>query len=190
MVEQSLALFAEGLALFVDLGDRRMVALALEGVAGLAGRGGNGQRAARLFGAASAVQEASGLPVEPAYRDAHQRDVDAARAALGEAPSPRLGMRGRAATRAGIAEATALPRCTLAQRRSRGSPDKATAFVLTSRELDVLRLIADGRTDKEIGAALFISHRTVMNHVAHILAKLDVPSRAAAAREAARRDLL
>src|SRR5215208_2422425 len=72
--EQALALFGEGLALFVELGDRRMVALALEGIAGLAGRW-QPERAARLFGAASAVQEASGLPVEPTYRAAHERGV-------------------------------------------------------------------------------------------------------------------
>jgi DNA-binding NarL/FixJ family response regulator len=70
------------------------------------------------------------------------------------------------------------------------SPAKATSFDLTPRELDVLRLLADGRTDKEIGAMLFISHRTAMNHVARILAKLDVPSRAVAAREATRHGLL
>jgi predicted ATPase/DNA-binding CsgD family transcriptional regulator len=189
--EQALALFADGLSRFAALGDRRMVALALEGVAGLAGRWHEAERAARLFGAAAAVQEASGLPVEPAFRDAHHRDVAAVRAALGEDAFT-------AAWKAGtmlpldeaIADASTVAELNPRERARAGSPAKATPYGLTPRELDVLGLLADGRTDKEIGAALFISHRTAMNHVARILAKLDVPSRAVAAREAARRGLL
>jgi DNA-binding CsgD family transcriptional regulator len=52
---------------------------------------------------------------------------------------------------------------------------------LTVRELDVLRLIAAGQTNKEIGAALVISEHTVARHVQNMLAKLDCPSRAALA---------
>jgi DNA-binding NarL/FixJ family response regulator len=59
----------------------------------------------------------------------------------------------------------------------------------TPRELDVLRLVADGRSDREIGESLFISHRTVATHVASILAKLDLPSRTAAAAYAIRHGL-
>jgi DNA-binding NarL/FixJ family response regulator len=51
---------------------------------------------------------------------------------------------------------------------------------LTDRELAVLRLLADGLTNPEIGKALFISHRTVDNHVSHILRKLGVATRSAA----------
>jgi ATP/maltotriose-dependent transcriptional regulator MalT len=59
--------------------------------------------------------------------------------------------------------------------------DVAAARGLSPRELDVLRLLIDGRSDREIAAALFISHRTVMTHVANILNKLGVSSRTAAA---------
>lgn len=52
--------------------------------------------------------------------------------------------------------------------------------VLTPRELEVLRLVAAGATNRAIGEALFISERTVERHVSHILAKLGVPTRAAA----------
>ena len=48
---------------------------------------------------------------------------------------------------------------------------------LTPRELDVLSLLAEGRTNKEVAAALFISHKTASVHVSHILAKLGVRSR-------------
>jgi DNA-binding CsgD family transcriptional regulator len=62
-------------------------------------------------------------------------------------------------------------------------------YGLTARELDVLRLVAAGLTDREIAERLFISPRTAMNHVGNILAKLDVNSRAAAAAISAREGL-
>ena len=51
---------------------------------------------------------------------------------------------------------------------------------LTARELEVLRLVAAGQSNREIAGALFISERTVDRHVSNILAKLDVSSRSAA----------
>lgn len=51
---------------------------------------------------------------------------------------------------------------------------------LTERELDVLRLLAQGKTNRVIGAELFISEKTVASHVSHIFTKLGVASRAAA----------
>jgi DNA-binding NarL/FixJ family response regulator len=52
---------------------------------------------------------------------------------------------------------------------------------LTPREREVLRLLAAGRSNREIGEALFVSPRTVQTHVTHLLAKLGLPSRTAAA---------
>ncbi|HEV2127642.1 MAG TPA: helix-turn-helix transcriptional regulator, partial [Thermomicrobiales bacterium] len=63
-------------------------------------------------------------------------------------------------------------------------------YGLTARERDVLRLIMEGLTDHEIAEALYISHRTVSTHVGHILAKLDVRTRTAAAAFAARDKLV
>jgi DNA-binding NarL/FixJ family response regulator len=56
--------------------------------------------------------------------------------------------------------------------------------------LDVLRLLVEGRSDKEIAAALFIGPRTVQTHVANVFAKLGVNARAEAAAVAVRRDLV
>jgi DNA-binding NarL/FixJ family response regulator len=53
---------------------------------------------------------------------------------------------------------------------------------LTSRELDVLRLVADGRRDKEIAEILTISSATVKNHVKSILGKLNATNRTQAAK--------
>ena len=51
---------------------------------------------------------------------------------------------------------------------------------LTARELEVLRLVAAGRTNKAIAAELVLSERTVERHVSNIFAKLGVSSRSAA----------
>jgi len=61
---------------------------------------------------------------------------------------------------------------------------------LTRRELEVVRLVATGRTNREIGRELFLSPRTIEMHVASILLKLDCRSRAAAARRASELGLL
>lgn len=61
--------------------------------------------------------------------------------------------------------------------------------LLTPREFEVLRLLARGESNRGIASHLFISERTVENHVRHILARLDVPNRAAASAWAARHDL-
>jgi DNA-binding NarL/FixJ family response regulator len=52
---------------------------------------------------------------------------------------------------------------------------------LTAREVDVLRLVAAGRTNPEIAALLFISEKTVARHLSNIFTKLEVTSRTAAA---------
>ena len=62
--------------------------------------------------------------------------------------------------------------------------------VLTQRELEILRLIADGLTGPQIATRLFISGSTVKTHVKGLLDKLDVPDRAAAVAEGLRRGLI
>jgi len=62
--------------------------------------------------------------------------------------------------------------------------------LLTSRELQVLRLVAAGKTNKVIASALSLSERTIDRHVGNILTKLDVSSRAAATAYAFRHKLL
>ena len=61
---------------------------------------------------------------------------------------------------------------------------------LTSRELEVLKLIAGGLSNQAIAQRLRISEHTVHRHVANTLSKLDVPSRSAAVGQALRRGLL
>lgn len=61
---------------------------------------------------------------------------------------------------------------------------------ISSRELEVLKSVASGKSNKEIGVQLFISEGTVKTHVANLLTKLGVPGRTSAVREAVRRGLL
>ena len=61
---------------------------------------------------------------------------------------------------------------------------------LSAREIEVLRLVADGRSNGEIGEALFISRKTAGVHVTHILDKLGVANRVEAAMAAGRLGLL
>jgi DNA-binding NarL/FixJ family response regulator len=61
---------------------------------------------------------------------------------------------------------------------------------LTRRELEVVRLVAVGRTNREIATELFLSPRTVDMHIRNILRKLDCRSRVEAAHRAGELDLL
>jgi DNA-binding CsgD family transcriptional regulator/tetratricopeptide (TPR) repeat protein len=74
------------------------------------------------------------------------------------------------------------------------SPTKGTTcghtYQLTPRELQVLRLVATGETNKVIASKLSLSEKTVDRHVSNIFGKLDVPSRAAATAFAYRHKLL
>jgi DNA-binding NarL/FixJ family response regulator len=61
---------------------------------------------------------------------------------------------------------------------------------LTPRELEVLALVADGKTNSEVGQALFIGEATVKTHLLHVFAKLEVDDRTAAVTTAIARGLL
>ncbi len=94
-----------------------------------------------------------------------------------------------------LAEATSLGMTTLANRSSAvldalGRPHPAFRDGLSAREVDVLRLVAGGRSNREIGESLFISQHTVANHVRAILQKTGCANRADAAAYATRHALV
>jgi DNA-binding NarL/FixJ family response regulator len=95
--------------------------------------------------------------------------------ALGDHDSAELEL---AAARAGFTRLGAVPDLDRLAELSTGAAERPSG--LTPRELQVLRLVADGKPNKVIAAELVLSERTVDRHVSSILAKLGVPSRTAA----------
>src|SRR5262249_31441545 len=77
-----------------------------------------------------------------------------------------------------------------ALRGQQTQPAGAAPLGLTERELEVLRLVASGRSNRDIATELFISPKTASVHVSNILAKLGVSSRGEAAALAYRQHLL
>jgi NarL family two-component system response regulator LiaR len=75
-------------------------------------------------------------------------------------------------------------------RRARDAAGGESPVELSERELEVLRLISEGRDNPQIARALYISPETVKDHVSHILAKLGVENRIQAAVYAVRTDLV
>ncbi|MBD5653706.1 MAG: response regulator transcription factor [Candidatus Eremiobacteraeota bacterium] len=73
-------------------------------------------------------------------------------------------------------------------RRRSGRSTESTA--LSSREHEIVRLIAEGLSNREIGRLLTLSEKTVKNHVSHILAKLKVNARSGVAVYAVRNGLV
>ena len=76
-----------------------------------------------------------------------------------------------------LGAATELRRIRSLRARSDAGDDQG---VLTRREVEVLRLVAVGLTNRSIAAELFLSEKTVARHLSNIFGKLDVGSRAAA----------
>src|SRR5262249_38202820 len=151
-------------------------------VAALAAGGGQAERAARLLGAAEALLRADGLPTEPAADDRPlwKSAIAGARARLGADAFAAAWAAGRAVTpdRA-VAEARVAIGAEAAPASPTGQGPSTVHGGLTARELEVLRLVATGRSNREVAAALFISVPTVKRHLTTVLAKLGLPSRAA-----------
>jgi DNA-binding NarL/FixJ family response regulator len=81
-------------------------------------------------------------------------------------------------------------RLSAASMRPAGQAGPVAPFGLTARELEVLRLVAVGRSNQQIAAELFISPKTASVHVSNILGKLGVTSRVEAAAAVHRLHLL
>jgi non-specific serine/threonine protein kinase len=188
--ERAAELAAESLRLTRSLGWLWYLPEGLELLAGVALARGAPERAATVFGAAEALREASGSARQPVFRAPYARDVAATRAALGDdafAAAWAVG-RGMGPDRA-TDEALAIAATPSSNDRVYASGGPVLDARLTSREAEILRLLAAGKTDREIAAALFLSPRTINTHTARIYAKLGVGSRAEAAAWAVRERL-
>jgi DNA-binding CsgD family transcriptional regulator/tetratricopeptide (TPR) repeat protein len=120
------------------------------------------------------------------------QDRDAAADALAEAGTigARLGAAPLVAEVESLARRARLPRRTASAGAGAGPELDARLPALTHREVDVLRLVAEGQSNSQIAAALYISPKTVSVHVTNVLAKLGVANRREAAAVAYRAGLL
>lgn len=156
------------------------VADALEILAGLAADVGNCAGAARILGAAQDLRQRTERPRLPMYHADYDATVVKVREALGQQDFDVAWAEGAALS---VEEAIAYAQ------RGRGERKRpATGWAsLTPMELDVVRLVAEGLGNKDIGARLFISPRTVQSHLTHVYAKLGLTSRVQLVQESGRR---
>jgi non-specific serine/threonine protein kinase len=166
----------EALALVREkLGPGRL-ALPLEALAQVAAATGQPERALRLAGAATRLRDAHTIPPTPSEKAQLERWSQPARAALGTLASDSAWEAGRSlAAEAAIAEALAIEVSSPAHL---SEPDAAGRASLTPREREVVALAAEGRTNRQIAEVLVITEGTARVHVEHVLAKLDLHSRA------------
>jgi non-specific serine/threonine protein kinase len=185
------ARFMESLAFVEAYDDPEGLAQVLACCGVLDTRFGEAERAAQMLGAAQAMRQRIGAIVGLPERAAYERAGAAACAALGDEAFTAAWAAGRALSRE---EAVALTRESAAAAMSFSPPTARYAadspHGLTPRELEVLRLVAQGRSNREIAATLFVSVPTVKRHLSTILGKLDLPSRSAATAFAHTHDLV
>jgi DNA-binding CsgD family transcriptional regulator/tetratricopeptide (TPR) repeat protein len=181
-------LFAESLAVAEELGIRRYVLGAVAGLAGVALALGQPERAARVLGAVETEGETNGIG-RIAHAAHTKRILAEVRASLPEPVFATAWEEGRHLPIAdAVAEARAIAASTV--QLPPPVPGDASRVRLTARELDVLHLLVEGHSDRQIGEALFIGTRTVQTHVANLFAKLGVNTRAEAAAIAVRRGIV
>ena len=183
------ALFAESLDLARRIGMKRQTAYPLIGLAMTdRGRAGPGW-SARLHGAADQALADLGETIEPLEGDLADLDRQRLRAAMGDQAFEAEYAAGRALNLAAVAQ-EALQRMQAGRAAQHagaplsepGAARSAEAVtVLTPRELDVLKLVAQGLSNSDIAQRLVLSEHTVHRHLANILHKLGLSSRAAAA---------
>jgi predicted ATPase/DNA-binding CsgD family transcriptional regulator len=176
--------FQEVLGLTLTLGERHLASRVIDRIGVSLFLSGKPRPAARLFGAAAALRESIGdtmFPSDDAYMMERIREV---RAALGPATYEAAWETGRSLPY----EAATAEAATLAAEVARAPG--AVDLGLTVREIEVLRLLAEGKSDKEIADALFLARTTTSKHVATIMAKLGVESRTAAVAFALRHRLI
>jgi DNA-binding CsgD family transcriptional regulator len=161
------------------------IAPTLEGLAVVAAAQGETTWAVRLLAAAAALRDSLGAPLPPVYGADYECCVAAARAQLGEQAFLVAWAEGRGMTWEQALAArgpVTIPPETPPTPPAKSAP--TSPFGLTAREVEVLRLLAQGLTDAQIAAQLIISPRTVNTHLKAIYGKIQVSSRSAATRYA------
>ena len=163
--------------------------ISLDGLARIAAAYREDERAVRLWAAADYFD--IGIGFDPPERDTLDQELSAVRARMGPEVFARAWDTGRRTSREdpeavitlGLQEPAAPP-------PPPPRPAGRRPFELTPRQLEVLRLVAQGLSDMEVAEHLVISRRTVNNHLTAVYSKLGVHSRKEAAAVARKHDLL
>jgi non-specific serine/threonine protein kinase len=189
----ALAYYRESLRYWQGFDDLGSVAICLEAIAWAVCILGEAERAALLLGAAQKRREEGEYPMPERVLGSFGGVVAGVQTCLGSAALDEAWLAGRALS----LDAVVTEACRVDDKdRGAGARPAAPALDrvapagLSPRELDVLRLLVEGKSDREIGEALFIGTRTVQTHVANLFAKLGVNARAEAAAVAVRRGLV
>jgi len=179
-------LYQESLDLAREVGDKVLIASGLEGLAGVVAKQGEPVWATRLWGAAAALRDTIGAPMPPIERAGYEQATAAVRMHLGERAFAAAWAEGRMLTPEHVllARDPETTRQQILAGAVAASLAKAPPYPagLTTREVEVLRLVAQGLTDMRVAEQLIISPRTVNTHLTSIYNKLGVDSRAAATR--------
>jgi predicted ATPase/DNA-binding CsgD family transcriptional regulator/transcriptional regulator with XRE-family HTH domain len=155
----------------VEMGEGGGIAFVLDRLAVLASAQGQHLSAFRLAGAAARLREQAGAPPTPLDQQEIDRQLESSRRALG----PRTQTALEEGRKLGLSDVLAV-----ANGLSRASDHAPTSLrtMLSAREREVAGLVASGRTNRQIAAQLVVAEGTVATHVQHILAKLELQSRA------------
>jgi DNA-binding NarL/FixJ family response regulator len=173
-LDESQPLLTEALRIAHQIDDRVTQFYLLGALGCHAALSGRARLAAQLLGAADAARTGVGANVMPYLAPSLTQAEASAAAALGTARFEAEFQAGKRLSREAALD-LALGRPRHADGAASGNADGGP---LGKREADVARLIAHGQTNKQIGARLFISERTVDSHVRSILNKLGFSSRA------------
>jgi DNA-binding CsgD family transcriptional regulator len=152
---------------------------AIESLAGLAGQAGQLETVLRLAGATDRWRQRLGVPAPPRSQRLLAGHLAHARRALGLQRAEGCWTAGQSMS---LDDACALallpPELANADPPEPALQSPAERARLSSREIEVARLVGQGLTNVEIAAVLVIGRRTVQTHVGHLLAKLGLSSRA------------
>jgi predicted ATPase/class 3 adenylate cyclase/DNA-binding CsgD family transcriptional regulator len=178
--------YEESLTIVREVGANLSIRFSLERLAAVVAVQGDPAWAARLWGATEALRETMGTLIPPVYRADYDRSVAAARAQLSEKAFATAWTQGRMmipeqALAAKAIISTPFPTKPTSTPLMKSSPHPAG---LSAREVEVLRLVAQGLTNEQVAEQLVISARTVNTHLTSIYRKIDVSSRSAATRYA------
>jgi predicted ATPase/DNA-binding CsgD family transcriptional regulator len=176
---QAEALGREGIAAKHMLDDRRGIATLVETLAWIASDARDNARAAMLLGCAQSLRDSMAIPILTPWVPQHNARAEITKERLGETGFRKAFVQGIAMSVAEVVD-YALGQTPVKPAAAATAAKPST--VLSRRELEIARLIAEGLTNKEVAARLFISIRTVETHVTNMLNKLGLSSRTQLAR--------